>query len=117
ILMGVTGSGKSVAWDEPVLIRCRRPDGTHEVVLTPIGKLIDAAFADSSASGNPCPKTELIAPLCPIEALSFNPTTYQAEWRAITTFSRHPAPAQMYCLRTDCGREVVVTGDHNFFSL
>lgn len=35
----------------------------------------------------------------------------------MTAFSRHITPDTMYRVRTECGREVLVTEDHNFLSL
>src|SRR2546425_5243337 len=43
-LLGVTGSGKSLAWDEPVLIRTRLADGSFETRLRPIGPFVDKAL-------------------------------------------------------------------------
>jgi excinuclease ABC B subunit len=114
-LLGVTGSGKSLAWDEPVMIRTQRADGSSEISLRAIGALVDAVL-DAGPNRSDEHGTEFAAIPRDLEALSFNPNTGATEWRAITGFSRHAAP-QMHRVRTSCGREVVVTGDHNFFSL
>ncbi len=115
-LLGVTGSGKSLAWDEPVLTRRRRADGSQEIRLRPIGSLVESALGSGRRGVRDAEGTESVAPAGDIDALSFNPRTGATEWRAITGFSRHAAP-RMFRVRTGCGREVTVTGDHNFFSL
>jgi excinuclease ABC subunit B len=115
-LLGATGTGKSLAWDEPVLTRRQGLNGRTEMMVGPIGALVDAALAagvrERTAEGS-----EVIPPTTPLEVLSFNPRTYATEWRPVTAFSRHATPEQMYRVRTQCGREVIVTGDHNFLSL
>ena len=52
-----------------------------------------------------------------IETLAYNPETGQAERAAVGTLIRHDAPEAMYRLRTGCGREVTLTGDHNLWVL
>src|SRR5436190_4135620 len=116
VLLGATGTGKSLAWNEPVLVRRPCPDGGHELAVVPIGALVDEAFG-RSPPGSVGPDSEVAAPPDGTEALSFNPSTCQSEWKLITAFSRHATPARMYRVRTECGREVTVTGDHNFFTL
>ncbi len=117
VLLGATGTGKSLAWEEPVLVRSLCPDGTSEMRVAPIGAIIDAAFASPSPPDRGAGETEIAVPPHRIEVLSFNPTTCASEWRPVTAFTRHTAPKQMFRVRTECGREVVVTGDHNFMSL
>jgi len=115
-LLGVTGSGKSLAWDEPVLVRTWRAGEAPTVRLQPIGPLVDAAM--DSAASFPADEhgTQFIESSGDTEVLSFNPRTGVSEWRPVSGLSRHSAP-KMYRVTTDCGRQVVVTGDHNFFSL
>jgi excinuclease ABC B subunit len=115
-LLGVTGSGKSLAWDEPVLTRLRRADGSLEIRLRPIGSLVEVALDSAPRGYRDEDGTEYAASPGDVDALSFNPRTGATEWRAITGFSRHAAP-RMFRVRTSCGREAIVTGDHNFFSL
>jgi excinuclease ABC subunit B len=115
-LLGVTGSGKSLAWDETVLIRTRRGDGNFETRLRPIGPLIDAAIGSGVVDYDRDHGTEVVEAPGGLEAFSFNARTGATEWRPITGFSRHSAP-RMYRVRTLCGREIVVTGDHNFLSM
>jgi excinuclease ABC B subunit len=115
-LLGVTGSGKSLAWDEPVLIRSRRADGGVETGLRAIGPLIDAAVGPAAVDRPGESGTDVVAAPDGLEAFSFNVRTGATEWRPITGFSRHVAP-QMFRVRTRCGREIVVTGDHNFLSM
>ena len=44
-LLGVTGSGKSLPADEPVLVGIEQDDGRVEWALRPIGEVVDAALA------------------------------------------------------------------------
>ena len=88
-LLGVTGSGKSLAFDEPVLIRLRREDGSYELSLRPIGPLIDDAFGLGTATGRQGHGTEVARAPDGLEACSFDPRTGATEWRSITGFSRH----------------------------
>src|SRR5689334_6383493 len=116
-LLGATGTGKSLAWDEPVLVRHVRGADGAAYLLRPIGELIDALLPPAAPSDLTGDATELVAPPRGLEVLSFNPDTCAAEWRRVTACSRHAAPRRMYRVRTECGREVTVTGDHNFLSL
>src|SRR5437867_1329612 len=111
-LLGVTGSGKSLAWDEPVLIRTRRADGGYNSRLCPIGTLVDAAMGADTLGHGDGNETEVAAAPDGLEARSFNPPTGATEWRTVTGVSRHAAPL-MFRVRTACGREATVTGDHN----
>src|SRR5436190_2817122 len=113
-LLGATGTGKSLAWDEPVLIRTLTSEGSARIELRPIGPLVDEILARASSTVDKS-GTEIGSP-DGVEALSFNPRTGATEWRAVTAVSRHAAPA-MFRVQTACGRQVVVTGDHNFLSL
>jgi excinuclease ABC subunit B len=77
--------------------------------------VIDAAFRSRpgvcDAEG-----TQVTLPAEPLEVLSFDPVTCASAWKPVTAVSRHRPPA-MFRVRTGCGREVVVTGDHNFLRL
>jgi len=53
----------------------------------------------------------------PYQVLSLNPSTGQTERKPVTSLIRHRAPNVMYRVRTACGREALVTGDHNFWIL
>ncbi|MGC4045064.1 MAG: excinuclease ABC subunit UvrB [Armatimonas sp.] len=105
-LLGATGTGKSVAWHEPVTVR--QPGGTFR---GPIGELIDSVigkeqFAET-VEGYP-EQWEIVA---------WNPETGETGWQSISAISRHKSPSEMYRLTTSCGRNVTVTGDHSVWVL
>ena len=109
-LLGATGTGKSVAWAEPVTVRLA--DGKY--YRGAIGALIDHAF------GDPAPQVEESLELPPPDSwrvLAWNPRTGQVGWQAITALSRHRTPTRLYRLQTRCGRGVTVTGDHSVWVL
>jgi excinuclease ABC B subunit len=114
VLLGITGSGKSLPPEERVLVGVRK-GGRIEPSLVPIGELVDGALAE-------------VFPLCTEDgneiavagdlprryyAWALDPESKQSGWKEVTTFIRHPAPDKLYRLRTACGRAVTVTGDHN----
>ena len=107
-LLGATGTGKSVAWHEPVTVEIN-----GQVQRGPIGQLIDTAFGTLT-------QTEESLELPPPErmrVLAWDAASGQVEWREITALSRHTAPEQLYHLSTRCGREVSVTADHSVWVL
>src|SRR4051812_26875238 len=59
VLLGSTGTGKSLAPDEPVLVR-RRLDGVTRTSLEPIGSLIDAQMSQQPQTT--CSETQIAAP-------------------------------------------------------
>lgn len=115
VLLGVTGSGKSLTRNTPVLVYDKSTNilGTYE-----IGKFIDSKMSKHATflTGD----TELIqtsAERLDILTLSFNPNTYESQYKRITQLSRHISPKYLYRITTSCGREVTVTGDHNLWVL
>ena len=104
VLLGATGTGKSVAPHEPVTVF--RPDGT--IYRGPIGDLLDPVFGAEQ-------EFETLETRAPQgwQIYAYNAENGRCERRRITALSRHRAPAQMFGLRTACGREVEITGDHS----
>ncbi|HYW87846.1 MAG TPA: excinuclease ABC subunit UvrB, partial [Chloroflexota bacterium] len=114
-LLGVTGSGKSVVSNTPILVR----RGT-EVSCEEIGPFIDGLLTRHSASIQRVGDTELLdadGHREGAEVFSFDPATGQPSWKAVRQYSRHLSPASLFRVTTACGRGVTVTGDHNFFVL
>jgi hypothetical protein len=114
-LLGVTGSGKSVAADTPVLVK-RGP----YIRAERIGGFIDHLMDRESARVRRVGDTEILdeADLNePLETFSFDPQTGHATWKPIRQMLRHRSPDTLWQVRTACGRVVTVTGDHNFFVL
>jgi len=119
VLLGVTGSGKSLAPDEPVLIGRQDDYGTVRWSVEPIGPLVDAALAERSTyvddHGTNVGFAVETAP--GYLAMTVDPATHRTEVRRVTAFSRHAAPPTLSRVRTTDGRAVTVTGDHNFVRL
>ncbi|MCS6862671.1 MAG: helix-turn-helix domain-containing protein, partial [Abditibacteriales bacterium] len=114
VLLGITGSGKSLPPEERVLVGIEQ-NGRIQSALLPIGELVDNAL---SAAAPLCTTDDNEMVLsdqlpCRYYAFAFDPVTKRSEWRPITAFIRHPTPETLYRLRTACGRTVTVTGDHN----
>ncbi len=107
-LLGATGTGKSVAWDEPVTVQ--RGEGNY--FRGPIGALVD----DFIGAEQPFESMEA-APPTDWRVMAWDAKTGAVQWRPITGLSRHRSPDQLYRLTTRCGREVTVTGDHSVWVL
>ena len=107
-LLGATGTGKSVAWDEPVTVHL----GGECYSRGTIGALIDGVLG-------PEQPTEFAEALPPSSwrVLAWSSQTGEVGWQRITGLSRHRSPRLMHRLVTACGREVTVTGDHSVWVL
>ncbi|MBI2620695.1 helix-turn-helix domain-containing protein [candidate division WWE3 bacterium] len=116
VLLGVTGSGKSLTRDQPVLIKVN-----GQTKLLEIGDLIDSYFWEvPHALSKPHYETEIVDMSYirdSLEVLSWNPLSGQTEYKRITHLTRHISPKECYTVYTKCGRTVTVTGDHNFWVL
>jgi len=118
-LLGATGTGKSLTHDSLVwLYRLR--NGNYEPLQSSIGEVVDHMLTQVAhvshdrdgteiAHGSFCPETLFVA--------SIDSRTGRSEMKAITAYQRHATPEKMYRVKTTCGREVEVTGDHNFYVL
>ncbi|MDD5750261.1 MAG: excinuclease ABC subunit UvrB [Candidatus Pacebacteria bacterium] len=117
VLLGVTGSGKSVIGETPVFIK-----QNGKVINCQIGPFIDGLFKKYSNLIKQKEGTEIltagqIKKELFIETFSLSPETKTSEWRPITQLIRHRSPKNLFHVKTKCGREVITTGDHNFFIL
>ncbi len=110
-LLGVTGSGKSLTPDEPLLIYCRGKSS-----LIPIGEVIDDII-EKKKSKKTEDGTTIVQANQNFSVLSFNAANKKAEIKKIQQFIRHKSPDVLYKITTACGREIKATGDHNFFVL
>ena len=106
VLMGVTGSGKSLDYNEPILVY--EKTGTRFTpYLLPIGQFVDERLKE---------RQEGIFEdkwYC----FSFNPDDCATSIKPISDFLRHEAPSSMWEVTTDCGRKTLITGDHNLWVL
>ena len=87
-----------------------------------IGQFIDLLFRKYSHKIIQLKETEIISSdqiekkdIC--EAFSLDPVSKKCEWKPVLQFIRHISPATLYHIQTTCGRELTVTGDHNFWVL
>lgn len=113
-LLGVTGSGKSVTGESPVLVRM----GGKQRLL-PISSVIDTIFAGfetdiQSAGGSEYINMNELPHHAQIDTYSFNSKSGNSGWRRVTQVSRHKA-SNLVKTVTSCGRTVRSTLDHNFF--
>jgi len=116
-LLGVTGSGKSLAFNEPIFL-IRKDKKSSVPQLVPIGKLINDLFLDYQTQKNKDSEFLLASKIKPkFKTLSLNPRTGKHEIKSINKFIRHQANQNNFLLKTACGREIEVTGDHNFWVL
>jgi len=112
VLLGVTGSGKSLDYNEPVFVT--NEDCTSKVVC--IGELVEKELKSAE---NKCQNDGTICTpgKRKYHVLSLNPEKLQTELRPIVSFIKHRAPSEMYHLKTSCGRHALVTKGHNFHIL
>ncbi|MEM9663880.1 MAG: LAGLIDADG family homing endonuclease, partial [Bacteroidota bacterium] len=115
-LLGATGTGKSVGYDDPVFVAERTPQGLVPRLL-PIGQLIDEAMeAHPPAKG--ADGTEVLdLPGDRYFTQAYDPETGEVGLFPVSAFTRHTTPDTMYDLETSCGRSITLTGDHNLWVL
>jgi excinuclease ABC subunit B len=116
-LLGVTGSGKSVGHDDPLLV-CERAPGQVRARLVKAGPFIDELIESHGLKEAGEADTERFA--CAERGYytpAYDPVRGATAWYPVAALLRHRAPPQMYRVRTHCGRTVEVTGDHNFWVL
>jgi excinuclease ABC B subunit len=106
VLMGVTGSGKSLDYNEPVLIYEKKGAGFIPHLFT-IGRFVDERIQERQ-EGNFEKKWY---------CLSFDPDNCSTSIKPISDFLRHEAPQSMWEVTTECGRKALITGDHNLWVL
>ena len=118
-LLGATGTGKSLAPDEPVLIGRQDDFGVVRWSVESIGAVVDEAFAARPVfRDDHGTDVGFRSPSAPgYVVATVDPATLESVVRPVTAFSRHAAPATLWQVRTEDGREVTVTGDHNFVRL
>ena len=116
-LLGATGTGKSLGYDDPVYVT-RHDDGSSQTRVDSIGAFVDRCIADHGVSvryGNGTEETVL--PDGAATTLAIDPGTGSVGEQPVRAVTRHAAPDTMYRVRTACGREATLTGDHNLWVL
>ncbi|HZE87720.1 MAG TPA: excinuclease ABC subunit UvrB [Methylomirabilota bacterium] len=118
VLLGVTGSGKSVTANTTVIIK-----KSDEIIKQEkIGNLIDDFFVMFRQHVIIVEDSEILyakdlSEAYQIKTYSFNPSTKKSSWKKITQFVRHISPTHLYNVLTSCGKEVTITENHNFFAI
>src|SRR5690606_32296680 len=117
VLLGATGTGKSVGYDDSVFVVEQHGEERIPRVVA-IGELIDRCLAEAGANVRRVGDTEILdLPPATFYTQSFDPATGETGLFPISAFTRHAAPDAMYHLRTGCGRSITLTGDHNLWVL
>ncbi|HUI58660.1 MAG TPA: hypothetical protein VLX90_00470, partial [Steroidobacteraceae bacterium] len=117
-LLGVTGSGKSVGYDDPILVAEVATAGETRTRLVKAGPFIDALMATRSLPPSDAPDTEsYFSAGASYLTPAFNPLSGETAWHPVAALLRHRAPSQMFRVSTQCGRSVNATPDHNFWVL
>ena len=116
-LLGVTGSGKSIGYDDEIYLVEHSGGRSHASVVR-AGPFIDGLLAENGSETVGRGDTESFA--CVDRAFSthaFDVRSGVAGLRRVGAFLRHRAPQQMFELDTRCGRSITLTGDHNLWVL
>ncbi len=115
-LLGVTGSGKSIGYDDPIyLVEHRLGVSTAKVVKA--GPFIDALMQGQGLE-SPRAGTDRYACVdASFSTIAFDPVRGATGSFPVRAFLRHEAPAEMFQLMTRCGRSITLTGDHNLWVL
>jgi excinuclease ABC B subunit len=117
-LLGVTGSGKSLPAEEPILVY-HETNGKMIPMLVPIGTFVELFFKKQTPVSiqNDIQIVLLDSTYDRYYALSVNSTTLETQVRPITAVHRHLCPKTLWKIVTTCGRSVRVTRDHNLWVL
>ncbi|NQU82840.1 MAG: hypothetical protein HQ539_02725, partial [Parcubacteria group bacterium] len=109
-IFATSGAGKSIEKDTPVLIKDKKGD----VKLTKIGPLIENTiqkqgidFRDEELEGKTFPG---------MKVWTFD-ENMKGEWGEVKIAARKLAPKDFYKFKTQSGREITTTGDHNLVAL
>ena len=119
VLLGATGTGKSLHPDEPVLVGHEDEHGRVEWRLEAIGPLVDRVLATGPRYVDDR-GTEVAFRRADREGLlvvTVDPATHRSVVRPVTAVSRHPSPDLLWTVTAEDGRAIRVTGDHNFVRL
>ena len=110
ILFGVSGSGKSIAYNESVLVQ----DTDGQIKRVVIGEYIDRLMDEGIVQRVDEETQGVIDPK--IKVFTFD-DEMKGEWANVTVAARKDSPDTMYRFKTQSGREITTTGDHNMVAL
>ena len=116
-LLGVTGSGKSIGYDDEIylLAHC---GGRLQPSVVKAGPYLDRLLSECLPRGTSDVDTECYWPSDrAFSTYSYDPRSGWAGITRVAAFLRHRAPQRMFELRTQCGRAVTLTPDHNLWVL
>src|SRR5690349_12039920 len=114
-LLGVTGSGKSVGYEDSILI-AEVVAGEARTRLVQAGPFIDGLIeAHHQHAGLDGDTERYVAAGATYLTPAYNPSSGETAWYPVAALLRHRAPAQMFRVSTKCGRAVDGTADHNFW--
>jgi excinuclease ABC subunit B len=115
-LLGVTGSGKSIGYDDPLYL-VEKISGVSRTRIVKAGPFIDGLI--DSVPGLACDsESERYACVDGSFAThAYDPVTGMSSRATVSALLRHKAPNEMFRLKTSCGRTVTLTGDHNLWVL
>ena len=116
-LLGVTGSGKSIGYDDEIYL-VEHGEGGGRAFKVPAGPFIDGLMAEHGAAAIRNGDTERYSCVGRV----FSTHAYDVRRGAsglyrVGALLRHRAPKQMFELETRCGRKITLTGDHNLWVL
>lgn len=94
----------SLDHDEPIVYR-----ENGQVSICKIGELVDRYFADARKEGR--------AYTSEIEAMCFDPATFEVKWSPLQYVFRHKYGGKLLKFHTRTGRTVTVTPGHSLFAL
>ena len=114
-LLGVTGSGKSVGYNEPLLI-AEAKSGRIVTRLVAAGPFIDGLMRSNGLESDTDTEKHSVLDRG-FATPAYDPRCGTTAWYPVAALLRHRAPPQIFRLATRCGREIEVTGDHNFWVL
>lgn len=105
VLLGATGTGKSVPGDTELLLVVG-----DELRLVPLGPLVDGLLPSRE-------NKSAVAQVSDVHCLALDPMTQEVSFCPVSAFSRHPASPFLFRIKTDSGHSVDVTPDHGVWVL